>query len=250
MGRNNQKIASAQVYSFARNTEANILHHLNYIDLAARENVDLIQFPEMSLTGYEMELAKEMAFEENDSKLLLFKERAIRYQMMIVVGAPVRINGLMYIGSFIFNPDGMVYTYTKQFLHTGEEKYFEKGFAHNQVVNWNGKAVSIAICADINNPLHAEQASQQNAALYVAGIFYTPQGINDAYKKLSGYAATYGMQILMANYAGFSYKLESAGRSAYWNNSGMLVGYLTSDNEGLLIVETDTENVTFKTLCE
>src|SRR5688572_14357462 len=133
MAYNNMKIAAAQIRSFAQDTEANIGNHIRMIELAAKQEVSLIVFPEMSLTGYELELAEFMAFDKNDQRLTVFIEMAVQNKMMIVVGAPIKIGGELYIGSFIFAPDATAHIYTKQYLHTGEEVYFSSGLDFNPI---------------------------------------------------------------------------------------------------------------------
>lgn len=45
------------------------------------------------------------------------------------------------------------------------------------------------------------------------------------------------MNILMANFAGQSWGIEAAGKSAFWNSNGELVAQLNSHDEGLLLIE-------------
>jgi predicted amidohydrolase len=231
------KIAAAQIRPIENNISANIKTHLRLIKLAAEKSVDLIFFPEMSLSAYEREKAKDYSFSVNDPRLDVFKAESTKYQMLIIVGAAIEIEAELYIGSFIFHPDGSALVYTKQFLHDGEEQYFSSGNKLNPQIEWKGEKISLAICADINQPVHAENASKINSTIYLPGIFYTPNGIDEAYQNLSIYAKKYNMNIVMANYVGSSYSLEAAGQSACWNKNGELVSQLDSVEENLLIVE-------------
>ncbi|MBI3234795.1 MAG: carbon-nitrogen hydrolase family protein [Bacteroidetes bacterium] len=231
------KIAAAQIKPINKNTYANIQTHFSMIELAAQQNVELILFPEMSLTGYEREVAEELSFTENDARLSVLVEKAKQYQMYIIVGAPIKMESELFIGSFIFYPSGTIKIYTKQFLHDGEEINFSSSNKSNPLIEWQDEKISMAICADINHPIHAENASKQKTTLYLASIFYTPTGIDEAYNQLSVYAKKYAMNILMANYVGSSYSIAAAGKSAYWSKNGMLVSQLGSEEENLLIVE-------------
>ncbi|MCF8254332.1 MAG: carbon-nitrogen hydrolase family protein [Bacteroidia bacterium] len=231
------KIAAAQIQAFEQNTNANIQNHLRMIELAALEKVDLILFPELSLTGYERALASSLSFTLGDSRLCVFIEKAKHHQMYIVVGAPISINSELFIGSFIFSPSGSSCIYTKQFLHDGEEQYFSPGNSLNPLIEWKDEKISFAICADISHAIHPENASKLGSNLYLAGIFYTPNGIDEAYKQLGLYAKNYSMNILIANYIGNSFNLPGAGKSAFWNAKGELVSNLNSTEENLLIVE-------------
>lgn len=231
-------LAAAQIKSISQDTNANIQNHLHWIALAAQQQVQLIVFPEMSLTGYERERADELSFLENDLRLNIFKEQSVLHDMIIVVGAPIKINDQLHIGSFIFLPDNTTAIYTKQFLHDGEEKFFTPNLNFNPVIDLGDEKVSFAICADITHALHPQSAHENKASLYVASIFYTPNGIAEAYAQLSHYARKYAMNVLMANYTGESYGIPADGQSAYWEKNGMLVGTIEGTREGLLIIES------------
>lgn len=233
------KIAAAQIKPFEQNTHSNIQTHLRMIDLAASQNVELIVFPEMSLTGYEREKAEQLSFKENDIRLNVFKDKAETNKMLIIVGAPIKIDSTLLIGSFIFLPDRSTLIYTKQFLHDGEEKFFTPSSNYNPLIEFQNENISIAICADINNPIHPKQAHIRKTSLYISSIFYTPNGIVEGYSTLSNYAKEYSMKVLMANYIGTSYGLESAGLSGFWNTEGKLIKQLDCLEENLLIIETD-----------
>ena len=77
------KIAAAQICPIENNINANIKTHLRFIKLAAEKSVDLIFFPEMSLSAYEREKAKDYSFQLNDSRLEVFKAESAKYQMMM-----------------------------------------------------------------------------------------------------------------------------------------------------------------------
>ncbi len=230
-------IAAAQIKSTNHDTNANIQCHLSWIEQAAQQHVQLILFPEMSLTGYERALAEVYSFSENDPRLAPFKTASVLHQMIIIVGAPIKIDDQLHIGSFVFLPDNTTTIYTKQFLHLGEEKFFSPNFNFNPIIDLGNEKISIAICADIANHRHFENAHKNKTTLYVASIFYTPNGITEAYEQLSDCAEKYSMNVLMANYAGVSYGLDSAGGSAFWDKAGVLIGAIEGAQEALLIIE-------------
>jgi predicted amidohydrolase len=230
-------IASAQTIPFSQNTEANIQSHIRLIELAAQHRAQLIVFPELSLTGYERELASELILSKHDPRLEVIKEKAALFNMIIITGAPVLLSGKLHIGSFIFFPDKSVSIYTKQYLHEGEELFFTPSFDHNPIFDVGGEKVSLAICADISHPDHSATANGNKVTLYVASIFYTPKGISSAYELLGRYAQKYYMNILMSNFGGPSYHFDAAGQSAFWNIEGQLVGKASPQGEELLIVE-------------
>ncbi len=230
-------LAAAQTQPIRGDIQSNLNDHYRWVEAAAEKGASLIVFPEMSISGYEREDAPPLAFEKNDQRLENLRQLATRHQMVIVAGAPVKMEDNLFIGSFIFYPDGSEAVYTKQFLHTGEEITFQASLEYNPVIRLENQQFSLAICADINNALHAENAHRASSSVYIASIFFSPNGIPEAYTLLSNYARKYQMTVLMANYGGPSWGMDSGGRSACWNPNGELIAALGASGKGLLLVD-------------
>jgi predicted amidohydrolase len=229
--------ASAQTRPHRFNTEQNLQDHYQFIKIAADHDAGLIIFPEMSVTGYERDKAGEMAFTADDARLNEFKKLSAGKNMIIIAGAPVKMNSLLYIGSFIFLPDGSLKVYTKQFLHGSEENYFQSSVDFNVLIPFEGERIAPAICADIDHPEHPKNAAVAGATMYFPSIFFSPGGIPDAYNVLSGYAQKHSMHVLMSNFCIGSWGRPSGGKSAFWNNRGELIGSLNESDPGILLVE-------------
>ncbi|MDQ7095071.1 carbon-nitrogen hydrolase family protein [Desulfosporosinus sp. PR] len=229
------KVAVAQTRPKKGDILQNLHEHYRLIRLAADNGVKLIVFPEMSITGYQRELAKNLSFTENDSRLGKLRELAVDNNIIIIAGAPIKMDSGLYIGSFVIFPDNSISIYTKQFLHTGEDEFFRSSFDYNPIIKLDNERISLAICADIDNPVHAENANKVDCTIYVASIFFTPTGMTEAYNLLSNYAKMYSMNVLMSNYCGESWGLESGGKSALWSNKGDLIAGLDVSSSGLVI---------------
>ncbi|HMC85327.1 MAG TPA: nitrilase-related carbon-nitrogen hydrolase, partial [Chitinophagaceae bacterium] len=67
------KICAAQIRPIKGDIQTNIENHKRLIELAFSYQAETIIFPELSLTGYEPALAKELAINENDSRLNEFQ---------------------------------------------------------------------------------------------------------------------------------------------------------------------------------
>jgi predicted amidohydrolase len=230
-------LAAAQTQPKRGDIDANLLDHYRLVKLASNNGAQLIAFPELSITGYEREDATRLAFAENDSRLDHLKKLATENNIIIIAGAPIRIQSGLFLGEFCIAPNDSVSIYTKQFLHTGEEVYYEPSFDYNPILEIGNERISCAICADIDNPLHPENASKNNSSTYIASIFFSPNGIPQAHQSLQSYASQYQMNVLMANFGGDSYGSPSGGRSAFWNNKGKLIAQMEDSGSGLLVVE-------------
>jgi predicted amidohydrolase len=222
--------------------KSNLIDHYNLIDIASENQVNLIVFPEMSITGYERENALNLAFIENDSRLKDLRQLSVKKQIILVVGAPILINKDLYIGAFIIKPDNSISIYTKQYLHFGEEEFFKSSFDYNPSILLNNERISFSICADIDNPLHPKAASMIGTTVYISSIFFSHRGIPDAYEMLSDYANKYKMNVLMSNFCGQSWGIEAGGQSGFWDKNGTLIASLNNTDSGLLIIENVSNN--------
>ncbi|UUW09072.1 carbon-nitrogen hydrolase family protein [Flavobacterium plurextorum] len=241
-------LAAAQTKPTRGNIETNLLDHYSLIELAVQNKAQLIAFPEMSITGYERENAKELALKKEDSRLNHLKKLAFENNITIIAGAPIEIESKLFIGEFVISPDNSVSIYTKQFLHEGEDEFFQPSFDYNPMLEIEKQKISFAICADIDNALHPENAKKKETDIYIASIFFSPNGIPNAYRDLQNYAEKHKMNVLMSNFSGESWGSPSAGQSAFWNSKGELVGQMNESDSGLLIVEKQNDNWKSKVL--
>ena len=67
--------------------------------------------------------------------------------------------------------------------------------------------------------------------------------IDKATKRLSDIANKYLMTVLMSNCVGQSGGYECAGKTSIWNKKGLLVAQLNDTNEGIIIIDTDTQEL-------
>jgi len=230
-------IASAQINVKEEDIPGNLDIHYLYVKEASKQNANIIIFPEMSMTGYTREKALKLAFTERDQRLDGLKQMSIEKGIIIVAGAPVKIESKLYIGQYIIQPNGTTSIYTKQYLHEGEEKYFKNSSHFNPLIKIKDENIGFAICADIDNPDHAENAAKSGCSIYLASVFVTPSGIDNTYKLLAGYATKHKMDVLMSNYYGHMWNLEAGGNSAFWDLNGKHIASLNNNKNGLLIIE-------------
>lgn len=240
------KICIAQTKPFKGDIQANIADHKKIISLAIAEKAGMIIFPELSLTGYEPTLAKELATNIDDRRLDDFQALSNTHNMIIGVGMPTKANAGICITMIIFQPHKERLTYSKKYLHADEEPYFVSGqnFSCLKVDNAN---IGFAICYELSVPQHAKDAYKSGAEIYIASVAKTAGGVEKSFQALPEIAVKYGMTVLFANSVGPSDDFISAGNSAAWNNKGELIGQLDDTEPGILILDTDTEELKVKT---
>lgn len=231
------KIAAAQIDCQVGEIQKNLNSHFELIELAIENGVDLITFPEMSITGYCREEGDEYSFSRNDTRLQNLQELSSKGNIVIVAGAPIRLGSDLYIGSFIMNPDGAVDMYTKQYLHDGEQLFYSSSKAYNPIVKIGNEIIALAICADVSNSKHPKCAKENGATLYAPSIFYSIEGMRKGNQTLEQYSKEHQLSILMSNYSGNHWSIDAGGKSGFWNSMGIKLGELDERNIGLVLAE-------------
>lgn len=239
------KIGIAQTRLVKGNISANIRNHKTLIDLAVDNGADTIIFPELSLTGYEPELAKALAMDKDDVRLNDFQKISDSNQVTIGVGTPTKSNNGICITMIIFQPQQARQTYSKKYLHVDEEIFFVSGESSIGLLGQNAN-VAIAICYELSVLEHAEHAAKSGAEIYIASVAKSASGVEKASKSLSDIASNYSMTVLMSNCIGPCDTFESAGKSSIWNSKGILLGQLNDTIEGILLIDTETQAIVEK----
>lgn len=236
------KVAIAQIEAIKGNVEKNIENHLMWIKQAIQKSADMVVFPELSLTGYEPDLAESLATNQNDIRLDEMQSLSDKNGITIGVGLPTRIGMNVFVSMIIFQPHKERITYSKQYLYPPEKSIFTAGI-NPLVLNLETEVVSPAICYEISNKAHCEFAKRNNATIYIASVLSSINGIDDELKKLSDIARNNNLVTFMANYVGKSGGYECAGKSSVWNENGELIGQLGDKEEGLVIFDTKSKEI-------
>ncbi|WP_444894528.1 carbon-nitrogen hydrolase family protein [Microbulbifer sp. TRSA001] len=233
------KLALAQLPSEKGNIERNIESHIHAVKVAVRKKASIVVFPELSLTGYEPDLAEQLALKIDDRQLSPLADLAADCGVWLVVGAPIRQKNGIAIGSLVFSPQGEISVYLKIHLHPGEEKWFVPGSEYLSL-NIEGETVALAICADVCNPGHVATYEKQGASVYVAGVLITPMGYPEDSQQLANYALEHNLLVAIANFNQPTGGYSTAGCSAVWGPEGEIVS--ASDTASQLVcVERDDE---------
>jgi predicted amidohydrolase len=246
-----RSLAAAQTIPKRGDVEANLEGHIRLIQATAEGDARLLVFPELSLTGYELDLANDLAFSEHDPRLTPLTQLASSYNMTLIVGAPVRIGAQLCIGAFILYADGSVDLYTKQRLGAfpldanpagkvppAEATVFQPG-DRNPLVQFAGNTAAVAVCADIGRPAHAKEAADRGARNYLASMFVIPADLEQETTRLGEYAMKHSMAVVFANFGGPSGGLPSGGSSAILSERGKRLVQLPATGPGVAIAIED-----------
>ena len=227
-------IAAAQAVSLRGDVETNVEHHLRLAELAVARRASVVVYPELSLTGYELDLAEELAFAPDDARLAPLSAAADASGATLIVGAPVRLERGLHIGAFVLAPGAPPAIYTKHHVHESERPPFVSGIL-DPAVEVSGLDAALAICADINHPGHAARAAERGARLFLAGVVSAPDGYELESGRLATYARQHSMVTVMANAGADASSFPTAGRSAIWDDAGRLVARHDGLGAGLVL---------------
>ncbi len=242
-----RSIAVAQTVPRAGDVATNVREHLRLVSAARDHAAQVLVFPELSLIGYELDLASELAFSEHDPRLDPLRQAAIDARLLLVIGAPVRCGKRLHIGAFLLVPDGSIDHVTKQHLGAfaadanpigavppAESTVFDPG-DRAPLASYGTHVAAVAICADSSRPEHPRSAADRGADTYLASVFVPPSDVEGDAVRLQGYAARHALVVAMANFGGPSGGLPGGGRSAIWSPAGELLVELPARGAGVAV---------------
>jgi len=240
------KICLAQTKPITGDITSNVAQHKRIIAQASDHGAALVIFPELSLTSYEPALAKELATDQHDPRLDDFQTLSDTHQITIGVGLPTQTEAGICISMVLFQPQQLRRTYSKKYIHADEEPFFVRG-QNFPTLTVNQTEVGLAICYELSIPEHAAQAAHSGAEIYIASVAKFTNGVEKASQRLAEIARQYGIPVLMSNCVGPADGAECAGQSAVWDAQGMSLGQLGDTEEGIIIFDTDTQELITQT---
>ena len=113
------KVGLAQIDSRLGDLDHNLAHHLEWIERARAERVDLLLFPELSLTGYRLlHLTPRVSIQPASSPLVA-RLRAAAPEMSVVVGCVEEDErGFLFNSALLLQGGEIAHTHRKLYLPT------------------------------------------------------------------------------------------------------------------------------------
>ncbi|MCX5383800.1 carbon-nitrogen hydrolase family protein [Streptomyces sp. NBC_00083] len=204
-------IAVAQPRCTAYDVSGNASEHAEAVR-AARARV--VVFPEMSLTGYELDAPPVGA---DDERLAPIVAACAGTGSLALVGAPV--TGPR-IGILAVDAEGARVVYGKVCLHGSEAGRFLPG--EPTVIEVDGWRLGLAVCRDTGVPEHAARTAALGIDGYVAGVLHFDHEGELHAERARRVAAEHGVWTATAAFAGptgggFD---RTSGRSGIWSADG------------------------------
>ena len=246
-------VGAAQIVTVPEDLEANLATHLDAISDARGRGVDLLVFPELSITGYHL---------SDDSFRLARSRRATIVQQMAEASVGLSTHfgfieegpGAQFYNSVLAVRDGAIeHLHRKVNLPSygklDENKHFTGGRFMETAMLDDVWRYGVLICADAWNPALVHLAAMNGATLLSIPISSSIDAVNGEFSNPHGwdlalrfYAMAYGMPIVMANRVGIEGSAEFWGGSAIIDAHGSVVEQ-AGDQAELIIGEFDYAQV-------
>ncbi|WP_326755398.1 carbon-nitrogen hydrolase family protein [Streptomyces hirsutus] len=212
-------IAVAQPRCTAYDVTANAAAHAEAVRAV---DARVAVFPEMSLTGYELDAAP---VSPDDERLAPIVAACAGTGTLALVGAPVPGP---HIGILAVDGDGARVAYGKVHLHGGEAVAFVPGSP--AAIEVDGWRLGLAVCRDTGVPEHAARTAALGIDGYVAGVVHADHEAEVHGERARRVAADHGVWVATAAFAGptgggFA---RTSGRSGIWSADGELLAEASS----------------------
>lgn len=226
-------VAAAQYAPHPDNVAANVSHHLKFITTAASERIDVLLFPEFSLTGFPSPDSSPVR-----ADLPLFEPiclAAQRHRMTIIAGLSLATPEGTLSAGLIFLPDG-----TRQLClppHTQPLREIQGlPILHDRIIGTGSQRIALAI----NHSQPEDVWTRKEASLYMCGHFISELSWNAEVVDMQYCAFENHIAVLQVNPAGAPDNQPAVGRSACWDEQGQLV--VRAEAGELLVVARRKDN--------
>ncbi|MCK2043643.1 NAD+ synthetase [Chromohalobacter sp. TMW 2.2308] len=250
--RTNYRLAAAQMNCVLADVACNLETHRRVIESARHRDVDVLVFPELSLTGYDLGArVPEVAMDRDDPRLLQLADAA--GDMLTVVGFVERCARGEYANAMACLCGGSVVAVHRKLnlcTYGGHEegKHFGKGQTLT-VTDADGLACGVMICADLWNPGLAHAAMLERPDVLLAPVNAATGMVDGDFDDegnwlicLKFYAMMYATPMVMAHRYG------AEGDAWFWGGS-CIVGVdgrvlaRAEDGETLVSADIDTDEI-------
>ncbi|NYS76765.1 NAD+ synthetase [Halomonas glaciei] len=221
------RVGAAQINTTLGELNANIDRHLSLIAEAKRKGVELLVFPELSLTGYRLaNQVMQVAMPLEDPRLKTLANAC--GSMQVVMGFVEEASpGEYYNALAIFQHGQLMGVHRKLNLPTygglEEGKWFTHGSELTHTDICPGWSATQLICADLWNPALVHAALLARPTVLCAPINSASGIVSEDFSNEENwalntrfYAMTYGTPVIMAN------RFGPEGDSHFWGGSRIL----------------------------
>ena len=221
------RLAVAQPPCTAGDVSANVVAHAVLVRAAAAR---VVVFPEMSLTGYELDAP---VLDPDDPRLGPLVDACAITGTTVLAGAPV---AGPHIGMLVVDGTGVRVAYRKVHPGGSEAPRFRPGPCP-EVIEVGGWRLGLAICRDTGIAAHAASTAALGIDVYVAGLVDHHHEDVVQEERARRVAADHGVWVAFASFAGSTGGgyAETAGRSGIWSPDGTVLDRAGREPGGIAV---------------
>lgn len=210
-------VAAAQPHVVPGDLAATVAHHAR---LVTATEARLVVFPELSLTGYHLDVDP---LDPDDPRLHPLVEACRQTSSTALVGAVVH-DGSRRIAVLEVTGTGVGVAYLKMSLGEDEGHYVEAGTRPGLVLA-DGWRVGVGVCKDTRITDHLEATMDQGPDLYAAGLVHGVAEHGELEERALRIASRHRVPVVLASHAGRAGHGigPTAGGSGIWSASGDLL---------------------------
>ncbi len=247
------KVAAAQIETALGDVAANLRKHMDMIARARAASVDVLVFPELSLTGYALgATARDMALRADDAVIREIARAA--GPMAVTLGYVEAVDeGRPYNSALTLRDGSTLHNHRKLNLpgygRLEEPQWFAGGTQLDGFDLGGGWKACTLVCADLWNPALVHIAACGGAALLLVPISSSLEAVGKDFDNPGGwqvaldfYALMYGLPVIMANRVGREGAFTAWGGSRVIDPSGRSVAR-AEDGECLVTAELSLDDV-------
>jgi predicted amidohydrolase len=235
----------------------NLAQSAAHIARAGERGIDIVCFPEMSLTGYIDPTTSPNAVLELDGPEVATFLDVTRGRSPVVIAGLVERNpdGKPFITQIVARDGELLGVYRKRTIVDEEAEWFAPGDEPSLVVRAVPLPFAVTVCADVDDPaLFAECARRGARVVFEAAApgLYGEQATRDwaagfdwwrgeCHDKLGQYARENGLWIAVATQAGRTVDEDFPGGGYLFDPDGRCVAETADWTEGVLEVEVPAD---------
>ncbi|MFF1557189.1 carbon-nitrogen hydrolase family protein [Streptomyces sp. NPDC058279] len=219
------KIAAAQLTCVPADVTANVAAAVALAAAAREQGAGLVVFPELTLTGYEMDALA------SDPGLWLTDAEDPRLDPLRSTGIATAVNVALrttgprpVLATLVHDATGAhVTTYAKQHLYRHEHDVFAAGAADGRFT-LGGIRFCLGVCYDNHFPDLPARGAADGCRVHLASSLYgTGDGIRERATVYPGIARDHGLYVVLANHVGPAGPWTGCGGAAVWAPDGTLL---------------------------
>jgi len=240
------RVGLAQINTTVGDLDGNVAKVIDYVRRARDMGVDVVSFPELTVSGYPPEdlLLRPRFLRDNQQALASLLPHC---QGITVIVGCIDLDHDIYNSAAVIHDGRLAGVYHKQLLPNygvfDEKRYFRSGTGA-QVYRIGGVGVGVNVCEDIWHPGDPTRAQAWAGAQVIININGSPYHAGKSASRqqmLGTRASDYGVFVCYTNMVGGQDELVFDGGSMVLGPQGALVARAGVFEEELLICDLDVE---------